>query len=442
MLSLLARAAFWHVVCARVVLARIALITCVAILYGTATVAQPAESPSDPTGDLTLARAIDAALRGNPDLRAGSYELSAAQARIVQAGLRPNPELGIQLENLAGTGVAHGTRALETTLSLSQVVELGDKRGRRQSVALADSDLVSIAQRARELDVLANVTSRFIDVVAAQERVRFAAEATALAQQTLDAIAARVIAGRSPEAERSRARIALTRAQVEQHQADSELRSARYALSASWGRPEPAFSRASANLFELHGVPPFPALLRQLKQSPDFITFASEDRLREAELQLARAQSRPDLTFSLGVRRLEASNDTALVAGLSMPLPLYDRNQGAIREAQVRLSQNAALQEAALVTARAGLFSLYQGMTAARERTTTLRNEALPQAQLALDQTRNGYERGRFSFLELSTAQEELLALKSAAIDAAADYHRLLAEVERLSNTALSTPLQ
>jgi len=448
MSSLLARAAFWRAVCARallgriVLLARIALLTCAALLHGTATLAQPTGSSSDPTGDLTLARAIDAALRGNPDLRASSYELSAAQARIIQAGLRPNPELGIQWENFAGTGATRGTRALETTLSLSQVVELGSKRDRRQSVALADSDLVSIAQRARELDVLANVTSRFIDVVAAQERARFSAEATALTQKMLDAIDARVTAGRSPEAERSRARIALTRAQVEQRQADSELRSARCTLSASWGRPEPAFSTATADLFELRSVAPLPALLRQLEQSPDFIKFASEGRLREAELRLARAQTRPDLTFSLGVRRFEAGSDAALVAGLSMPLPLYDRNQGAIREAQARLSQNVAQQEAAFVTARAALFALYQGMTAARERVTTLRSEALPQAQQALDQTRNGYERGRFSFLELSTAQEELLALKSAVIDAAADYHRLLTEVERLTNTALSTPIQ
>lgn len=396
--------------------------------------------PPTPQGELTLAQAIEAALRGNPDLAASTYDLNAAQARIVQAGLRPNPELGIELENFAGGGDFGGVDALETTLSLSQVVELGSKRALRRSVAEADLDGVTIERRARELDVLAEVTRRFIDVSAAQERTRFEAEAVSLAQQTLDAIGARVDAGRSPEAERSRARIALTRARVEQQQAQSELRSARYALSALWGNPEPTFTTSRAELFDLRPVGSFQSLMQQLEQSPDFLQFATEGRLREAELRLARAQARPNLNFSLGVRRFEETNDAALVAGFSMPLPLSDRNQGAISEAQVRLSQTDALKNAAQVHARASLRAIYEEIQAARTRVETLRSEALPQAQQALDQTRSGYERGRFSFLELVTAQEELLTLRAAAIDAATDYHRMLAEIERLTSAALTQP--
>ncbi|MBL8269569.1 MAG: TolC family protein [Steroidobacter sp.] len=403
-----------------------------------------AQSPGEsvnPEGELTLARGIDAALRSNPDLLASAYELSAAQARIVQAGLRPNPGLGLELENFAGTGATKRIDSLETTLSLSQVVELGGKRGLRRAAAEADLDVVGVEQRARELDVLSEVTGRFIDVVAAQERVRFAIQATALAQKTLDAIGARVEAGRSPEAERSRARIALTRALLEQRQAESELRAARYALSATWGSPEPAFTSARAELFDLRAVESFQALMDKLEQSPDFTRFASESRLREAELRLARVQARPNLTFSVGVRRFEVNSDTALVAGFSMPLPVYDRNQGTIREAQVRLNQTDALRNAARVRARASLLALYQEMNTDRARVDTLRNEAMPQAQLALDQTRSGYDRGRFSFLELITVQEELLALQAAAIDAAADYHRVLAEIERLTSAALTRPI-
>jgi cobalt-zinc-cadmium efflux system outer membrane protein len=402
--------------------------------------AQAPAEPVNPAGELTLARSIDAALRSNPDLLASAYELNAAQARIVQAGLRPNPQLGVELENFAGSGAARGVDALETTLSLSQVVELGGKRGLRRAAAEADLDFVGIEQRARELDVLAEVTGRFIDLVAAQERVRFALQATALAQKTLEAIGARVEAGRSPEAERSRARIALTRALIEQRQLESELRAARYALSASWGSPEPAFTAARAELFDLRAVETFQALMARLEQSPDFIRFASASRLREAELRLARVQARPNLTFSVGIRRFEQSNDAALVAGFSMPLPVYDKNQGTIREAQVRLDQTDALRNAARARARASLLALYQEMDTGRARVDTLRNEALPQAQLALDQTRSGYERGRFSFLELITVQEELLALQAAAIDAAADYHRVLAEIERLTSAALTRP--
>ncbi len=411
-----------------------ASVACALVISGGWAHAQPDE-------ELTLARAIDAALHGNPELAASAYELSAGEARIVQADLQPNPELRVELENFAGSGAARGFDALETTLSLSQIVDLGGKRAARRNAAEADFDLAGIEQRARELDVLSEVTTRFIDVVASQERVSFAGEAARLAQVTLDEIGKRVDAGRSPEAERSRARIALTRARIDQRQAASELRAARHALAATWGSSEPAFHSAKAELFNLAPVETYQALVERLDQSPDFTRFASETRLRQAELRLARVQARPSLAFNLGVRRFEEGGDLALVAGVSMPLVIRDRNQGAIRESEARLRQTDASLAAARTRARATLLGLYQQMSADRERVEILHNEALPQAELALAQTRDGYDRGRFSFLELVTAQEELLALRAATIDAAADYHRLLAEIERLTSAALTRPL-
>lgn len=391
--------------------------------------------------EVTLAGAIDLALKRNPGLVASRYELTASQARAVQAGLRPNPELLLELENFAGRGQMSGVRSLETTLSLSQVIELGNKRSLRSAAALADSDLASIEQRARQLDVLADVTRRFVEVVAAQERVRLAGEATQLARQTLDAINVRVEAARTPVAEGSRARIALTRAAIEERQALIALRAARYNLAACWGDAEPAFTDASGDLFAFTTVQPLPALLTKLERTPDITFFASQARLRDAELQVVRAQSRPDLTLSLGVRRVEATDDLALVAGVSAPLPVYDRNQGVIREAHARRLQSDRELEAAMVRLRSTLQATYEEMTASRETVEALRAEAIPQATVALEQVKSGYERGRFSFLELASAQQELLGLRASVLDAAADYHRLLAELERLTSESLTTQL-
>lgn len=146
-------------------------------------------------GELTLADALDAALRNHPDLRASAFELSAAQARSVQANLRPNPELALELENFGGSGAASDTGALETTLSLSQVLELGGRRALRRNSAAAGLEVASIEQQARELDVLAEVAARFIDVVACQEQEQLAVESVRLAQFTLDSIDGRVAAG-------------------------------------------------------------------------------------------------------------------------------------------------------------------------------------------------------------------------------------------------------
>jgi cobalt-zinc-cadmium efflux system outer membrane protein len=411
----------------------------VAICLVSAATGVSAADRDEPRGALTLAQAIDAALQRNPALQASRYDLTAAQARVLQAGMRLNPEVGLELENFAGSGAARGTEALEATLSLGQVVELGGKRGLRRSVAEADSDLVAIELRAQQLDVLADVTRRYIDVVAAQERERFASENTGLAQQTLDAITARVKAARSPVAESSRARIAATRASIEKRQAELGLHTARSALASSWGSSDAQFSTANADLFAFNAIQPFEALSEQLERNPDLARFATDARLRDAELRLAQAQTRPNIALSLGVRRFQESGDSALVAGFSMPLALYDRNQGAIREARVRRAQSEAELQAARSRARSTLFAIYQEMLGARERAQALRNDAVPQAQDALQQTQSGYDRGRFSFLELLTSQQDLLALREAAIDAAADYHRLLAELERITSEPLTT---
>jgi outer membrane protein, heavy metal efflux system len=411
------------------------LFACMALSGATAF----ADDVGEPRGAITLAQALDAALKNNPELVASRYELTAAQARIIQAGMRLNPELDLELENFAGSGDSTGTRALETTLAFSQVVELGGKRTLRRSIAEADSDLVTLDLRARQLDLLAEVTRKYIDVVAAQERARFADENATLARNTLDAIAGRVKAARSPIAEESRAKIALTRAVIEMRQAALALETARSALSLTWGRVDPKFTAATADLFAFEPLESFETLAAQIERNPDITRFATNARLRDAELQLAQAQLRPNVAFSIGVRNFRDSGDNALVAGFSMPLAVHDRNQGGIREARARRAQSDAELAASKTRIMGTLFALYRETIAARERANALRSEALPLARDALAQTQNGYDRGRFSFLELLTAQQDLLALSEAGIDAAADYHRLLAELERLTSEPLTT---
>lgn len=404
-------------------------------LYGSA---MAADAP-EPQGALTLATAIQTALQHNPELATTNFELQASAARVAQAGLRQNPQLSLELEDFAGSGAASGVRSLQTTLSLSQIIELGDKRRLRVANAEASRDLGAIARQAQQLDVLAEVSRRFVAVIEAQESLTLAQRSVALSEDALRAIEARVQAARSPEAERSRARVARLRAQLDLQHAAGDLDSARHTLVALWGSNAPAFTRAEARLFELPATVEFAALAQRLQRNPDFLTFASETRLREAELRLERAQARANLSVNLGVRRLEAGDNFGLVAGVSMPLRLFDRNQGTIRAAELRREQADAAQYAAQVKAEATLYALYQELTASRARAATLRNEGLPQAQLALEQTRYGYERGRFSYLELAETQRELLELEQAAISAAAETHRFLIEIERLTGEPLAS---
>lgn len=388
-------------------------------------------------GALTLTQAIDNALTRNPELRGGAFRQARAQAMLGQARLRPATELALDLENFAGSGETRGADSLESTLSFTQVLELGDKRARRIEMAELESNLVSLDQRARELDVLAEVTRRFLAAASAAEQLKLAQETERLALETQSAISRRVAAARSPLADESRARIATTRASLDVQQAASAFRSRRYALASSWGDVEPQFASVRADLFAFEADPAFPALMEHLERNPAFARLANSIRLRDAEVRLVQAQSRPDLALTLGLRHLHESGDTALVAGIAMPLSGARRTDAGLRAARAELAIAESDQEVSRLQARQTLFGLYEEMTSARRRAIALRDDALPQARTALEQTQAGYDRGRFAFSELASARQELLALQSDAIESAATYHELRTEIQRLTGEPL-----
>lgn len=393
---------------------------------------------NEPRGELTLPAALSAALSRNPGLRSGEFELRAAAARTIQAGQRPAPQLEASFENFGGSGEVRGGSSLETTLSLSQVIELGGKRRHRLDVAGFDRAAVAIERSAAQLDVLAEVTRRFIEVAAQQEQLLLVRQHVELAEKTATAIAGRVAAARAPEAERSRATIALGRARLDEQRARQNLLSGHRRLAALWGSTEPRFGDVRAQLFELPPVANFDGLVERLRGNPDFLRFASRARLRDAQWQLAQAEARADVTVGAGVRRFEATGDTGFVVNVSMPLPLSGRNRGAVLDAALQRERVDADADAAFIDTQAALFEFYQNLQQARAETQALREQLIPQAQAALAQTRYGYERGRFSYVELADAQRELLELQRAAVAAAASYHRTLAEIERLTDAPLA----
>lgn len=382
---------------------------------------------------LTLAEALARTLRDSPELAPYAYQQRAAEADKLQAGLRPNPELGVTLENFAGTGEERGTRSLESTLSLSQLIELGGKR--RERVAVADSSLLRVAgdYDVARLDALAETTRRYIDVVRAQDEIGLAQRAIDLAKQTGDAVERRIRAGAASTAERNRARIASMRADLELQRSQGELDSRRVALSAMWGQSAPDFPALAGDLGTLPPLVDFERFAARLEQSPDLVRYTQERRLREAEVRLAQAEAVPDLTISGGVRRLETGPDYGLVASLNLPLPFANRNQGAIAAAQARVALSESERAAALLRARTVLYGLYQSALQARRQAQALRGDAVNEAEQALTLTQKGFANGRYSLIELADVQRQVLELRSQGLTASADAQRLDTEIERLT---------
>ncbi len=387
---------------------------------------------------LTLRAAIALTLEHNPDVQSAGFALRVQEARTRQAGLRPAPTLEVDVENLAGSGDFAGADAAETTFALAQIIELGGKRAARMTAAQFGRDVIGVEQQAAQLDVLAEVTRRFIHVAADQEQIVMTRAATELAQQTVDAVDMRVKAAKSPTAELSRARIALARAQVDEEHAEHELLTSRRKLAAMWGAEKLQFGAISADFYTMPVPVTFAHLENRLQASPDFLRFVSEARLRDAEIRLAQTQRTPDIKLSGGVRRLESSDDHAVVIGFSMPLFTRDQAAPGIAEAQALRGRTEAQRRAAENRAKAQLFGLYQELLHAITETELLRDNVLPEMEKILKATRYAYERGRYGYLEWVATQREFIDIQRSLIDAATKAHNYHTEIERLTGEPFS----
>lgn len=387
---------------------------------------------------LTLQQAQSAALAGNPDLRRFAPELAAQAARIDAAALRPAPTFNSELENVLGSGRTRGFDAAEATFAFSQLIELGEQRARRLAAARLGVEGITLAQQAAERDLQAEVKQQFLHVAADQEQLKLTQLATELAERTLAEVRRRVRAAKSPEVELHRATILLSRAEVEEEHAEHELLTSRIQLAALWGASEADFGLVAADLFRLPDVADYTLLKPRLMASPELQRFATEARQREAELRLAESRSRAPITVSAGVRRLQQDDDTALIAGFSMPLFGARAAQPAIAEARALRAGVDGQAAAARLKAETRLFELVQELRHSITEAEVLRDEVLPQMEQALKATEYAYQRGRYSYLEWVEAQRERVAVQRALIEAAANAHRFSAEIERL--TGLPVP--
>ena len=397
---------------------------------------QPFARAEEPA--LTMRDALSRTLQSNPDLAAYQYVLKANDGRVTQAGFKPNPVFNSTLENVLGTGDTKGFKGGELTLGLSQLIELGGLRDKRVAVATIEREGLEAEGHIRRLDVIGETARRFVALVSQQEEHQLTHLAVELAEKTAKAVQRRVAAAKSPEAEEDRAAVALERAKVADAHAEHELLAARYDLAASWGAARPDFGTASADLYALPPVADYDQLLAALEKTPDLTRYLSEGRLRDSEISLALASSKPGIEVGAGLRRLQATQDTALVFSVGIPLPIYNKNQGVIAEAQALKEGAVAEQAAALVQARTQLFRNYRELLDRSREVTALRERALPRMEAALKNTEYAYERGRYSYLELVDAQRELLSVRDSLIDAATEYHLTLIEIERLTGTAVS----
>ena len=397
-------------------------------------------TPPRPGAPLTLEEALKRALEESPELASRAWDLQGQDARAIQAGLAPNPELEAETENFAGSGAFSGFGASETTLALAQRLETAGKRGKRRRAAELGADAAACVVEEARLRVVEQATSAFAGVVAAQQGLSVTTQQVEIAESSQQATRRLVDAGAAPPVEATRDRVAVATARIDRVRAVRQLEAARVELARTWGSAIADFAEAVGEVGAVVPPPSIDDLRALLSHNPALAAWDQEVARREALVELADARRIPDVTAAAGVRWLAAPEDAALVAGFSVPIPLFDRNQGnrAAARADVRRARSERrAEEAALGTQ---LERAYQELAARHEEIVQLRNEILPAARDAFDGVRDGYRRGLFRNTDVLDAQRTLVELRLREIDAVRAYHVAHAALERLTAGAPVQP--
>lgn len=385
------------------------------------------------TGKLTLSAAIEKALAGSPRLKASSEARQASEGERRQAGLLPNPALSIEAENLAGRGAYRGVDAAETTIGISQLIEIGGKRSARQAMADGNIALSSQELASVKLDIIRDVTIAYADALATAEQLKLAHAQKKLAAEVLESVTKRVNAAAEPLIQKSKAEVAHSTAMIALDRAEREHQLARQKLALQWGESRTDFVLDERGFDMVAEPEPIETFIKKLENNPDYKRWNSELDRRKAALELEKAGAIPDPSISVGVRDFRDTGDQAFVMGLSLPLPVLNQNQGSIQRAGHEVSKADAERETARLAMLNQLNQTWQGLQGSYRQAMSLKESIIPAAEKAFSLARQGYSAGKFPYLEVLDAQRTLFDARVQYYQALQACHTKRAELHRLT---------
>jgi cobalt-zinc-cadmium efflux system outer membrane protein len=381
---------------------------------------------------ITLGAALHRALAASPRLTAAERDIGIATGQRIQAGKLLNPELSYEQDNSFGSGIYRGTKSAETTLQISQLFELFGKREARIAAGQAGVEVASIERQAVRLQILSETAIAFLSVLGLQRRIQILDDQVAAIDRLSPLLQRRVDAGASSPAETGRAEVASALVKADRERTKAALASARRELAVLMGDAVPKFAAVSGRLDATGRPPTFQAVIAAIDANPQLVKWSAVYAQRNAELLLARLRPYPDVRLAAGWRHFNETNDDAVRLSLSVPIPVFDRNQGNILSAQESLAKTRAEREVNRNTLLIVAGRAYDTLQGSLRELTVLRDLAIPKARAASDAIAEGYGQGRFTLLEVLDAQASLAQANLREQEALQNFHVAVATIEGL----------
>lgn len=403
------------------VVAVVAVVACVQ-----ATAAEP----------LTLADAFARVERHHPGLAAFGPARASLDAEAERAAQRPVVAVEAGVENALGSGAATAFDGAEITLGLASIIERAGKREARIAVVERRRDALTQVERAKRLDLLAEVARRYLDIAAAQAEEQIAEADVGQRERALAAANRRTQAGASPSSTALAAQANLARAELERERSRHDQASVAARLAVLWGDADTSPVRVAAAAPALPEVPAFAELDALLAETPELRRHVDEERLREARVQLARSEAASDIEWRLGVRRLQSGDDWGLVGSVSIPIGARARASAGIRSAEAERDAAGFDRAAGMLDLRSTLLEAHARLDARVFEATRLRDDVIPRFVAAESAAERAYRSGALSHLEWSQLQADTIAMRRLQLTATVDAQRALIEIQRLTGHA------
>jgi cobalt-zinc-cadmium efflux system outer membrane protein len=408
----------------RGVMIRLKLACCAAVFVAFGGTTAQAE-PAPPYAEL-----FRQAQRIAPRLAESDANIRAAEGQAVQAAVRPNPNIVFEAENIGHNSVSSGPMLSQNTLSIAQALETGGKRTARIAAAGAGLAAARAQQSQVRVDFAYDLAVAYAAAELAGRHVEFATEALSRAEEDERAARALVNAGREADLRAVQANAATTAAQADLEGARAEAAETLVRLSGLVGALQ-SYTGVSQSLLDMASMLP-PPPLQPFTPSPAVLAAEAARNAAAQRVGVERTRAIPDVTVSVGARRFGGESDTAVVAGLAVPLPLFNNNRGGIATAAAELTAADARLSAARLTAD-GDWRAASVQALAADRRMTASRQAESAANEAYRLARIGYEAGRTPLVELLTARRNLTEAQMRGLDARATRIRAEATLARLS---------
>jgi cobalt-zinc-cadmium efflux system outer membrane protein len=398
------------------------------VVLPTALAADP--SNSNASVALTLEEALSHASRHRQELTAYRADLDAATLKLKHAGLPPNPELGVEWDNLGGSLPVDDVR--ETTVSLHQPFEVGGKPLARRNKGQAEIIRLQREQTSIWLDIAAEVRMAFLEVLVARERLSLHQKAGDIASELAGLTHERVAAGELAATEETRAEARQAETKAETQKLTRLLAEAELGLTLTLVRPDNLTVTAAGQLPQEVAIPDRQTLLAGIQGSPLLTMRRSESELAATSLALEQANAWSDPALSLAVREIPGQDARAVSVGLSIPLPLFQRNQSALAEASATVRKAMTNEEAAARRLQTEIIRSHTVLVAADQEARTLRNEVLTRATEAAEAVREGFRAGKFRYSDVLEASQSLVTVQARHLDAIIDLNRAAITLDHL----------